>query len=204
MMQISVKQLKTLVRRVLKEGVQSELPKGWYHLSKNDLGDEFEFTPRQTLSPYVGQDGAIIEDDFTLRTSWAPSVKDAIKALQDMHGKDRTLFVYYTKTLPGKIDLEKKMEKCPASPGNEYGEDFSSKKWRDWLDDNGDPKMIKKARTTAPNTKFRVPVAFKSCVPDANETGEAWATKPLLAKRLGAVTNGMFYASDSTDDGIKV
>lgn len=204
-MQISVKQLKSIVRRVLKEDARGELPKGWYHLSKNDLGDEFEFTPRQTSSPYMGQDGAVIEDDFTLRTSWAPSVSKAIAALQDLHGVRATLHVYYTKSLPGKVDLEKKMEKCPSSPGNDYGEDFSTTKWRDWLDnDDVDPKVVKKARTTAPNTKWRVPVAFKGCVPDADKTDEAWATKPVIAKRIGSMYGGLFYAADSTDDGIKV
>jgi len=181
------------------ELARGEQPKGWYHLSKNDLGEEFEFTPRQTTSPYMGQDGTVIEDDFSLRTSWAPTVNkalEALEALQDMHGRNRTLHVYYTKSLPGKVDLEKKMEKCPSSPGNEYGEDFSTRKWREWVDDTGDPKQVKKTRTPAPRTRSSVPIAFKGCVPDADKTDEVWATKPLVAKRVGYVVAGVFNSNE--------
>jgi hypothetical protein len=195
---LTLRELKVIVKNAISEAVSKPIrnvPRnGYYHLSTKNLGDEFEFTPRRPNAPYVGIDGSVIEDDFTPRSSWAPSIDKALTAIEGLYNPEKPLYVYFVKSLPGKINLENELEHCPSSPQNDYNIDFSSNDWREWVDDVGDSKSKIKARTISLDSRHKVPVAFKGCVPDADETDEIWATKPIKARLIGDVVNGMFVS----------
>ena len=162
---------------------------GWYHLSINYLGEKFTFSPRLPNSPYVGEGGHVIEDDFTKRTSWASSIKDALNALgagpSDMYRELH--FVYHTSTLPGDVDLEDEFEHAPESPGNKYGTDFNLEKWVDWATKHTPDKKELQKKIAPPNPSVKAPAALKKLVPDAPETHEHWATKPVTATLIGKI-----------------
>lgn len=159
----------------------------WYHLSEKDLGDKFTFTPRWPNAPYVDDNGDIIEDDFTKRSSWAPSIQKALEALPD-NGPSVVYNVYVVGRLPGDVDLADTFEDCPESPKNPYGEDFETIKWKTWAHDVGVPFKLTEPPQDAPRRARSAPKALAKCVPDAKRTGEHWATKPVIAKRVAKGT----------------
>lgn len=173
-MQISIRELRALIREAKQEY-------NWYHLSQNDLGDEFTFTPRKPKFPWKGKRGITIEDDFTPRTSWANSVQDAYVAIKDsITDFNKPLYVYATNKLPGEIDVEENFLDAPSSPGNDYGESFDVLNFIDYAEEEGWPKEL--LRTNPNGTAI---TALKGQVPDAPTTGEHWATKPVKAKKIG-------------------
>jgi len=146
----------------------------WFHISSKDLGDEFTFTPRIPGAPYEDSDGNVIEDDITKRTSWAPSIDKAKEALEFV---PQNGYVYAVSDLPGEVDLpiefEEKSEELD-SPGNEYGETWEMNKFMDYV-----------GRVTGKiPSKAKVRHELEAMVPDAPRTGEHWATKPVVAKKV--------------------
>lgn len=172
-MRISIGQLKTLIR----EGAEND---GWYHLSINDLGPTFRFTPRRPRSPYVDRDDMVIEDQHTERTSWAPSIAMALQAIEAERSRIKKYYVYFTPSLPGEIDLQDTFDDCPSNPGNEYGPEFMLKPWKRWV----------KSTTGRDLTFDDAEDDLATCVPDAPQTGEHWATGPVTATRLGYLSSG--------------
>lgn len=175
-MRISIGDLRILIKEEL--NVTSG---GWYHLSFKDLGDEFVFTPRIPLTPYQDIDQDVIEDDHTKRTSWAPSIHDAVKALEYVSGRT-SVYVYYTDDLPGEVDLQQTFDDCPASPDNDYGEKFNKKNWLSYTEKHAGRKL----------TADEIDDEFTACVPDALATKEHWATEPVTAKKIGTYRSGKF------------
>jgi hypothetical protein len=177
-------QLNAAKRNGLKEGVLNELTNAqFFHISSKDLGEKFTFTPRLPNAPFSNpHDLSIAEDTHTLRTSWAPSIEDAAEALQGsgVHKTNMRLldgcYVYSVANLPGKIDTEKKFNKCPSSPDNEYGQEFSRKQYAAW----------RGLKQYSPEIEDELTY----CVPDAPETHELWATKPVTARKIGYIDNG--------------
>ena len=65
---------------------------------------------------------------------------------------------------------------------------------------------VNKKLIEPPNEKAEAPLALKACVPDAPNTGEHWATKPVTAKKIMVIrhkNNGEYEVikkiSDTTD-----
>lgn len=171
-MRITVRKLKALLRET------NELENyKYYHLSGKNLGSEFTFTPRTPRFPYEDDNGDVIEDDFTPRVSWAKSIDDALKALKP--NNEGTFFVYAVDSLPGHVDVEEASQNGPSSPGNDYGPDFTLKKYIDWATEN-DVEVHRKGSTI---------VDVENCVPDAEETQEQWATEPVNARQVGIIYN---------------
>ncbi len=192
---LTLGQLRLLIERKLSAP-------SFVHLSIKDLGETFTFTPRNPAAPYIDIEDRTIEDDFTKRSSWAPSIVKAKEALEGLFGERKPLFVYSTDKLPGDVDLADEFDNCPNSPGNDYGPDFLMSKWRDYVAD-APPKIQKKA-VTAKGSPHRVQVAFKKCVPDATRTKEHWATKPVTAKRIGVtfIGNPKLYSYEDWENGV--
>lgn len=167
---------------MLKEPAKKQQYK-YYHLSSKDLGEEFTFTPRIPRKPFENEDGDVIEDDFTPRISWARDIEGALQAIPDL---GQEFFVYATNDLPGKVDVAAQVQNCPAvkQPGNEYdeGDYFSLKKWKDFAS-KIEPKVVAPAQTS----KRKTPIGLEKCVPDAKDTKEVWATKPVTASCIGIV-----------------
>jgi len=155
----------------------------WYHVSQTDLGDEFTFTPRQPRFPMRGMGGSVIEDDFTPRVSWAPCISDAINALGGSIKKSSIFYVYATNRLPGEVDVEENFLDAPSSPDNEYGPAFSVGEFIDYAEDEGWSEAMLRS---PPESKHSVIRALKGQVPDAPETHEYWATKPVTAKKIAS------------------
>lgn len=182
-MRLTIRSLKKLINEALTS--TSDLGYRFYHLSKRDLGPEFEFTPRIPVHPLTDENDDVIEDDFTLRTSWAQSVDEALTSL-DSHGQLH--FIYAVNDLPGEVSTEMTQSDCPRSPDNYYDEHFSKQAWIDWVEEN-DPNAEETLRCPPRPSTSDVPLVFKNCVPDAHETREFWATQPVVAKRIGYVKN---------------
>lgn len=164
----------------------------WFHLSKVDLGEEFEFTPRIPTSPFEDPNG-IIEDDVTKRTSWAPSITDAIYAIGSSARIVNNWYIYALEKLPGEVDLQDEFKKCDkrvGSPKNHYGVDFSYAEYEDQIWDEYAKDPGRRTPAEAEAMKNRVRHDLKKCVPDANKTGEHWATKPVIARKIGTINKG--------------
>jgi len=151
----------------------------WYHLSQNDLGASFTFIPRIPKHP-MNANGGMIEDDFSVRTSWAPDIKSALDALYGAIGEDKVLYVYATNKLPGEVDVEKNFDDAPSSPGNEYGEDFDVNKFVRWGKEEGLSQELLEPPEGAEAIR-----ALKGQVPDSPKTHEHWATEPVKAIKIG-------------------
>lgn len=154
---------------------------GWFHISTSDLGPTFKFTPRLPKGTMPDENGQDIEDTTTLRSSWAPSIAKAVKALEGFYDhRQAPGYVYHVESLPGDVDLPEEFNDCPSCPGNEYGMDFVQKKWKDF---------VEKTQGHRPSPK-EFNKELEDCVPDAPQTGEHWATKPVTATRIGVLRNG--------------
>lgn len=155
----------------------------WFHLSSKNLGDTFEFVPRIPRSPFEDNEGVVIEDTITDRTSWAPSVEKAMEAITS----DGVFHIYAVENLPGDVDLKKEIPKCTKRVGSDkmpYGYDYSfsdfvSKKYPNW------PAEFDLTDKQELQLKRDFKKKLKKCVPDAEKTKEHWATKPVVAKRVG-------------------
>lgn len=159
----------------------------WFHLSKKDLGEKFTFTPRAPVAPYNDKNGDIIEDYFTERVSWAPSIKKAYLAIQDYVYSDDVLYVYAVNSLEGEVDLQDEFELCHSNlstKGNKYNTDWEYDKFLKWAakKDKKDPDDI--------IYHTQLSKELENCVPDALETDEHWSTKPIVAKKIGVFKNG--------------
>jgi len=179
------------LRSLIREGIEEDFK--YFHLSSKDLGETFTFTPRLPRFPYVDDNQDVIEDDFTPRVSWAKSVDDALKAL---HPNDSGIFyVYAVNSLPGHVDVEETSENGPSSPENDYGPDFVLSKYINWATEN-DVEVYKKGNTI---------IDVEDCVPDAEETHEQWATKPITAKQVAIIySNGNKWKELSQEEMSKI
>ena len=180
-MRVTLRELRHIIREELNKNYGNYR---WYHLSQKDLGPSFTFTPRQPRFPQSGPHGMTIEDDFTERTSWAPNIERAIEALGASIDRTGTLYIYATNKLSGEVDVEENFLDAPASPDNEYGEQFDVMKFMDWAEEEGYPKDMLRA---PPESKHSAIRALKGQVPDSPETHEHWATKPVKAKMIGTL-----------------
>jgi hypothetical protein len=153
----------------------------FFHISEKNLGDVFTFTPRVPFSPFSA-DGYVIEDNFTNRISLAPSYENALI------GEERP-FIYAgdLKLISSDniktIDLKQNLDKCPSSPGNQYGYYFKMEPWKEFIlnnmEDKDDPQIRGIEKAASPK-ELPEPYKdqFKGCVPDAGKTDEKWAVEP--------------------------
>jgi len=186
-MRLRLSELRTIIRKALHEAINPHFGGfNWYHVSATDLGKEFTFTPRTPRFPMSGPHGFTIEDDFTPRVSWAPSIDYALDALGGSINKSDTLYVYATNKLPGEVDVEENFLDAPSSPDNEYGSTFDVGKFMDYAEEEGWPKDLLRA---PPESKHSAIRALKGQVPDAPETHEHWATKPITAKKIATLNS---------------
>lgn len=198
-------QLNAAKRSGLKEGVLSEMTMTYdvhhtaaikkatnveyFHISSNDLGEEFTFTPRLPRTPMYDDDEAPgpypIEDMHTRRSSWASSIVDALRALAMDHllVQGRGAYVYGIDKLPGEVDTYAEIDNCPHSPpDNDYDEWFSRSKYAKWLSKEFDENI----KPTHPGIEDEL----DHCVPDARVTHEFWATGPVTARKIGEIVDG--------------
>jgi hypothetical protein len=130
----------------------------------------------------MDDNGDVIEDDFTPRVSFGPSIEKAVLAMFQS-GKH---YIYACKSIPGKVDLSKKSGKFPTSRSNPYGTSFQLALWIKWAKKHS--ILSKKELDLLDLPYYDTPIrALKYSVPDAKITGELWATKPVTAKRIGTV-----------------
>lgn len=184
--------IKEILKEIKQEKQKPDWAK-WFHLSARNLGDKFEFTPRLPRTPYTDDQGNVIEDSITKRTSWAPSIEKAIDAI----GMEGTYYIYAVKNLPGDVDLEDEIPKCSKRVGTEkkpYNADYD---YVTYVEKNmNDPDWAKHI-TLDQQRKFlkRFKKDIKNCVPDAEDTKEHWATKPVVAQLIGIYKNkkAVFY-----------
>ena len=158
----------------------------YYHLSSKDLGETFTFTPRIPNDPYMDDDENPIEDIVTKRTSWARSLRKCWQALGNEEGV--AYYVYATDNLgSGHVDVCAEFGKCRDGLG-QYGQRYDIR-WnmQDYID-----SIRKNHGETLTKKQVMYGDLFR-CVPDADETGEQWATTPVTAKRIGTFKNGRFY-----------
>jgi hypothetical protein len=155
------------------------------HLSSNDLGAEFTFTPRIPRQPFQDIHGDPIEDTITKRTSWAKEPADAVDAISPI--TSATMYIYGVESLPGEVDCEDEYD-------SHCKDDLEYEKTYHW--NGGEENIVKygtgwTARDYATNA-FKEPADsdtvkddLELCVPDAPDTNEFWATQPVNAKQVG-------------------
>lgn len=179
----------------------------WFHLSLRKLGrgDYYNFKPIIPKAPWDP-----IEDDFTKRTSLAPTIRKAAKAISNDF-RDH-IYAADIKGYGGDdvetFDLASNFQNCPKSPSNRYGEKFNMDRWLQHQYKNN-PNLstrekrvigdwIASWRTPTPrNLPAQLRQQFQGCVPDAKKTQEVWATEPTLFIRV-AEKNEESYMSDAT------
>lgn len=154
----------------------------WFHLSFHDA-PTITLKLHTPLEPYYdGADGSVIEDNFTKRSSVAPSIKKALEALQSE--RSYTIYVGDIKGWGGDdmnpVNLAAKHKDCPKSKGNPYNTEFSYKQWFDSLPEDEQVKVDRHERNTG-----NLPPDFEGCVPDAKQTKEHWLLEPDTLINIG-------------------
>lgn len=153
---------------------------GVFHISSQDLGDRFTFTPRLPSTPMRDENGDVIEDMTTLRTSWAPRIWRALSALGG--AQRQTMYIYAVEKLPKQVFPSADPDECPSSePDNEYGPGFVWKDYQGYVE-----KIIKRGLTQADKDR-----ELTKCVPDVEETEEIWSTGPVTAQKVGIIQKGV-------------
>lgn len=187
---------------------------GYFHVSEHKLthGDFFKFTPRLPRYPYTDFQGNVTEDDFTPRISVAPTVNDALEALEgQFDGTDGWAHLYAG---VGHADAEAKVEDCAEDedPNNQYGQMFYLARWlkQRLLDGELSIEDAKKLGMQIPPglwppgyeekdydpnhypSNLRPSMLpndlqdeFEYCVPDADETKEQWLLQPTTLIYIG-------------------
>lgn len=183
----------------------------FFHISDRRLSDDdyFIFTPRIPRRPYEDWEGNITEDDFTPRISVAPTIENALKAIEGQEEFFEGWMHLYAGF--GPTDAEAKQEDCPETPDQEYDTNFTMSKWlyqklfdkelsvKDATELNmsippriqpKDFKPKKHASLTPRGIRPRILPTnlkdeFEQCVPDADETNENWMLKPTKMIYIG-------------------
>lgn len=176
-----------------------------WHLSSQNLGDHFTFTPRIPRNPLSDDDGNVTEDDFTKRISVAPGIKLALKALEGTISNSRTMYVYATNFKEiGNNFHDPDINDCSKNLGikspPKYGPKFRLAHWMDNIADPGElgddaekqefEYSINRAiggRMSPAQLPDVFMNKFKGCVPDSEETGELWITSPIIMDLLGVL-----------------
>lgn len=163
----------------------------FYHLSSQDLGKTFEFIPRIPREPYLDDDQNPIEDVVTKRTCWARDLNKCWEALDKNPG---VYYIYGVNELPGHIDVEQELKGCQEELGL-YGQKYDIR-WNmnDYIEYVWNTYKIE---LTPKQVKLG---DLCKCVPDANRTGEQWATLPVVGTRLGTFNSGHVRWENEIDD----
>lgn len=196
-------------KRFLYEGMSTEaidareLSKvfDYFHVSEHKLSkdDFFVFSPRRPRFPYTDGEGNVIEDNYTKRISVAPTVEDALDALQGMLDTVSGWGHLYAGI--GSTDAEAEIENCPSTDDMDYGPEFELSRWLKQKLDAGeiDPPAseeleqwlkqpaLKRSIKSPAKLPDHLAKEFEHCVPDADETHEQWLQKPTKLIYLGEV-----------------
>lgn len=135
---------------------------GYFHLSRQDLGAEFTFTPGIPDDAFHDDYGS--EDFTTERVSLAPTIEGALESLPS----SGHFFIYAVKS--AKVYKPKRLPKIP-----EMEEDLWS--WGEYAGKNG--LDFDDEETHAEIVRGRIPDP---------ETGEVWSLSPIHMKKVGEVS----------------
>lgn len=186
-MKVTLGKLRQMIREELEfydedeEVFAGEFEENFFHVKKDFLGEELLLTPRLPSSPITDDTGIVLEDMHTPRISFSTSIEGAIQAVQDQFGTSE-LFVYATDKLPGMIELN---QEAPQ----DFNRDFDAVRF---LKSKGfeSPFPDDFTQTFDWSLQPEINRFFHFCVPDANETGEIWATKPVSVTIVGLSSEG--------------
>lgn len=161
----------------------------YIHISEEFLGISKLMTPRVPLG-FRDSRGQTIEDNKTKRVCFtSKGIVAAIKAIDP----DGPFYIYGTKKLPGLRKLNLVKPSCARN--NKYGKNFKALDWLIWFSRKNPNLFSKKEKALIKSLplNYQLKSLYKKhlspniigCVPDAAETGEVWATKPVKVKLIG-------------------